>query len=146
MKIKGEARTREAEAAFVDALRGAPVFAQVVLEREAERAGGGWEFEISLPAAPIPPPFQVRVVKSAAPSPLPTRARIPAVAKPATARGNEKPGPAAPTRPPTAASPALTPAAPDGVQSRPLPQDPLAGEVRPPARRVRITRTPREPE
>lgn len=147
MKIKGEARTREAEAAFVDALRGAPVFAQVVLEREAERAGGGWEFEISLPAAPIPPPFQVKVVKSAAPSTLPTRTGIPAVAKPSMARSNEKPsGPVVVTTPRAPAPPALVPVRPEVVQSRPLPPGSENEGGRPPARRVRTTRTPREPE
>lgn len=69
MKLKGEARTRAAEAAFVEALRKAPVFQQVVLERESERAGGGWDFELSLPAAPVPPPFQLKVVKPSAPAP-----------------------------------------------------------------------------
>ena len=47
MKLKGEARTRQAEAGFVEALRATPVFAQVVLEREVERTGGGWDFEIN---------------------------------------------------------------------------------------------------
>ena len=63
MKLKGEARTRLAEAAFVEALRATPVFAQVVLERESERTGGGWDFEISLPTAAVPPPFKVKAIK-----------------------------------------------------------------------------------
>ena len=37
MKLKGEARTAAAESAFIGALRKAPVFDQVILEREAER-------------------------------------------------------------------------------------------------------------
>jgi hypothetical protein len=89
MKLKGEARTRQAEAAFVEAVQGTPVFTQVVLEREAERPGGGWEFEMSLPTASVPPPFLVRVVKpgptapgqriaTPAPKPTPTRAPVPA--------------------------------------------------------------------
>ena len=148
MKIKGEARTREAEAAFVDALRGAPVFAQVVLEREAERAGGGWEFEISLPAAPIPPPFQVRVVKSAAPSTLPTRAATPVVSRPPQGRGPEKPsGPVVMTPPRAPAPPALVPVRPEAVQSRPLPPGSEDDGGRQPSRRVRpIPRPTREPE
>lgn len=63
MKLKGEAQTRAAEAAFVEALQGAPIFTEVVLEREAERPGGGWEFEMSLPTAAVPPPFHLRVIK-----------------------------------------------------------------------------------
>ena len=80
MKLKGEARTREAEAAFVEALRSAPVFAQVVLEREAERTGGGWDFELSLPAATIPPPFKAKAIiqgpakAASAPAPAPIKA------------------------------------------------------------------------
>lgn len=84
MKLKGEARTRESQEAFVDALRANPVYAQVSLERESERQGGGWEFEMTLLAAPVPPPFKVREapeVKSgkeapAVPAPVPARAEI----------------------------------------------------------------------
>lgn len=70
LKLKGEARTRQAEAEFVEALRVAPVFAQVVLEREIERTGGGWEFEISLPAAAVPPPFHAKPIKQRPATPL----------------------------------------------------------------------------
>ncbi len=74
MKVKGEARTRLAEAAFVEALRVTPVFAQVVLERESERSGGGWDFEISLPTAAVPPPFKVKAIKQGpAQAPVPVR-------------------------------------------------------------------------
>lgn len=94
MKIKGEARTRPAEAAFVDALRAAPVFAQVVLERESERTGGGWDFEISLPATAIPPPFRVKAMKPVPSAALPARAAV--QAPPAPTRPQ---GPPAPSRP-----------------------------------------------
>ena len=57
LKVKAEARTREAEAGFIEALRKDPVFTQVALEREAQEPGGGWEFDLSLPVAPLPPPF-----------------------------------------------------------------------------------------
>ena len=70
LKLKGEARTRQAEAEFVEALRTAPVFAQVVLERETERAGGGWDFEISLPAAAVPPPFRAKPIKQGPATPV----------------------------------------------------------------------------
>lgn len=58
MKLKGEARTVAAETAFIAALHGSPVFDQVVLEREAERQGGGWDFELTLPVVAVPPPFR----------------------------------------------------------------------------------------
>lgn len=61
VKLKGEARTREAEVALMEALQEARVFNQVTLEREAERNGGGWDFELSLLAsASAPGPFQPR--------------------------------------------------------------------------------------
>jgi hypothetical protein len=133
MKIKGEARTRPAEAAFVDALRTAPVFAQVVLEREAERAGGGWDFEISLPAAAIPPPFQVKVMKTAATAtpapPARTPVRVPAPL---------------PTPPPQVAPP---PQAVSPVPPRPAVQDGEEGDFRRPNRRVKpLLRDPRTPQ
>jgi len=106
LKIKGEAHTRAAEAAFIEVLRATPVFAQVVLEREAERAGGGWDFEISLPAAAIPPPFHAKVMKPAAPALPATRVAVPmpaarfqAVAPQPLAR------PPVPTPPPVSATP-----------------------------------------
>ena len=57
VKIKGEARTREAEAAFVDALRQQGFFEQVFLEREAERPGGGVLFDYTLAAPDVPPAY-----------------------------------------------------------------------------------------
>ena len=120
MKLKGEARTREAEAAFVEALRATPVFAQVVLERESERAGGGWDFELSLPAAPVPPPFQVKVIK-------------PGLTAPPMAKASTRPvAVAAPLRPtPTPVAPVAKPAPP-----APPPPNEDEGPVRP--RRVRV--------
>jgi len=132
MKIKGEARTRQAEAAFVDALRTAPVFAQVVLEREAERTGGGWDFEISLPAAAIPPPFQVKVMKPA-PSATPS-ARMAVQIPPAPARTR--------VAAPMAGSPPLPPRPPElshpvGLPPPPVPLEGAEGEGRRPTRRSR---------
>lgn len=125
LKLKGEARTREAEAAFVEALRGAPVFEQVVLEREAERTGGGWDFELSLPATPVPPPFHLKVMKPAAaltvaapvavampsgkaqgPRPPTSRPPVPS-ARPVAPAVNAPPGPNAPA--PTTGSKNLAP-------------------------------------
>lgn len=54
VKIKGEARTREAEVAFMAALQENPFFAQVILEREAERQGGGIDFDYTLIASETP--------------------------------------------------------------------------------------------
>ncbi len=57
IKVRGEARTRQAEAGFVEALRANPFFEQVVLERESERQGGGVDFEYALSAHSVPPPY-----------------------------------------------------------------------------------------
>ena len=139
MKLKGEARTREAEAAFVEALRTAPVFAQVILERESERAGGGWDFEISLPTATVPPPFQVKAIKVGPATPAP----VSAAAHPA---GLPAPFSASPVRAPAAARPS-TPQAPGalaGAQVRPTPppgsvDDEAAGHLRRRPARIRPT-------
>jgi hypothetical protein len=103
MKLRGEARTRQAEAAFVEALRATPVFAQVILERESERAGGGWDFEISLPTASVPPPFQVKAIQLGPAVPAPV---VSVAARPAGLPGRP---PAPPARP---ASPPVHPASP----------------------------------
>ena len=123
MKLKGEARTREAEAAFVEALRGTPVFAQVVLERESERTGGGWDFELSLPAAPIPPPFLVKVIKQGVPAPPVAKAGARPVAVAAPLRPTPAPGP------PPADTPA--PAAPGAPSEEEPPYGPRRPRVRP---------------
>ncbi len=124
LKLKGEARTRQAEAEFVEALRTAPVFAQVVLERETERAGGGWDFEISLPAAAVPPPFRAKPIKQGPATPVRANApvRLPAavpgkpVAIPLARPGVVPPPPAHPGMP-------VKPV-PQGVQARPAPVPP----------------------
>jgi len=130
LKLKGEARTRPAEAEFVEALRSAPIFAQVILERESERAGGGWEFEINLPAVAVPPPFQPKAPRRApaAPAavPTPVQARAPLTAPP-------KPQPTLPARPLPAppqpisqAPPLLRPpvqGGPEASRGRPIPED-----------------------
>lgn len=58
LKLKGEGRTREAEENFMDSLRKDDLFQQVILEREAERTGGGVDFEIYLPVVAVPSPYQ----------------------------------------------------------------------------------------
>lgn len=123
MKLKGEAHHREAEAAFVEALQGAPVFTQVVLEREAERPGGGWEFELSLPTAAVPPPFRLRVIKPRPPAQT-IRVAAPA-AKPLPARAapapiNRSQGAVVP---PPRPDPILRPAPSPTLEIRPAPTD-----------------------
>jgi len=58
IKLKGEARSREAEAAFVESLQKNRFFDQVSFEREGERQGGGVEFDYNLTASSTPPPYQ----------------------------------------------------------------------------------------
>lgn len=120
MKLKGEARTVAAETAFISALRGAPVFDQVVLERESERQGGGWDFELTLPVAAVPPPFQQTVPVSASAKAVP--AKVPAAALPAPRPATS--AVASPTRlaPPPAGKAAPAPLlmrAPESIQARP---------------------------
>jgi hypothetical protein len=134
LKLKGEARTRQAEAEFVEALRSAPIFAQVILERESERAGGGWEFEINLPAVPVPPPFQPRAPRRASASQAkvaaPVQAKAP-VSVPAKAPVSAPPSPQAavpprPIPPPSLAPPIFRPPVPGGpeaTQGRPPQED-----------------------
>ena len=152
LKLKAEARTREAEAAFVEALRATPVFAQVILERESERAGGGWDFEISLPTAAVPPPFKVKAIKlgPAVQSPSPAVPRPVATARPGAAGRpilSSPPRPVAPAPRPVAvaAPPPPTPAAPHIT-----PPPPTGGDQEGTGRKGRPTRgrstNPREPE
>lgn len=106
LKLKCEARSREAEEKFVDSLHKDDLFQQVILEREAERTGGGVDFELFLPVVPVPSPYQPfpapEPAKSwSSPTPVKGRAMAPA---PAQARPVSTPA-AAP-----AAAPAATPA------------------------------------
>lgn len=143
MKIKAEARSQQAETAFIEALRAAPVFAQVILEREAERPGGGWEIELSLHAATIPPPFRLKpaitaahapaAVQSAPLRPAATRP-LPALQAPALAARPAAPAAKQPTAPPLQGRP-------DAIQTRPLPAE--DEETRP--RRRPIGRDSRRP-
>lgn len=74
LKLRGEARSRLAEANFIEALQGNGMFLQVVLEREAERAGGGIDFDISLPVSSTPPKF--------VPLPIPPAQKVDQFGKP----------------------------------------------------------------
>lgn len=134
MKLKGEARTVAAETAFISALRGAPVFDQVVLERESERQGGGWDFELTLPVAAVPPPFQ-----QTAPVAAPAKAVVP-VKAPAPTLPAPRPAPSAVTPPVRLAPPPAGKAAPapllmgtpESIQARPaVPPRRRSGRFRP---------------
>jgi len=84
IKVKGEALSREAEAAFVEALQKNPFFEQVILEREGTRQGGGIEFEYLLAAFSVPPPytplppFDPPSAAPRVPAPVPPAPRTPA--------------------------------------------------------------------
>jgi hypothetical protein len=54
IKLKCEARTRDAEEEFIRALLENHFFLPAEFEREAERQGGGIEFELTLPVNPTP--------------------------------------------------------------------------------------------
>jgi hypothetical protein len=122
LKLKGEALSREAEAFFMETLQKNPFFEQVILEREGERQGGGVDFEYTLAACSIPPPY----------APLPKFGPKPLVPK-AGAAPPPRPAPVAAPRPPMppAARPQVhAPAAP--------PVSPMQGQPAP-------SRTPRPP-
>lgn len=105
IKLKAESRSREAESGFIENLRKDPVFTQVDLEREAQQPGGGWEYDLSLPVAPLPPPFVALDAKGrpVQPAPAPVAASTPASvpaapaqpAKPAIQTGSERVAPPA---------------------------------------------------
>ncbi len=155
MKLKGEARTREAEAAFVEALRTAPVFAQVILERESERTGGGWDFELSLPTAAVPPPFKTQPIKlgPAIQASNPVAARPITLAKPGAVARPAVVGRPIPSAPPRTTVAPVTPhpiAAPPPTAHLPVQPSkaapaPAATEDEEGGRRLRrpLPRTPR---
>ncbi|HJU82843.1 MAG TPA: PilN domain-containing protein [Holophagaceae bacterium] len=118
LKLKGEARSQETEAAFVESLRTDPVFSQVNLERESQNPGGGWDFELNLPVPALLPPFEVRA------------------AKPVAASGKTAQAPAPPPKPaPMVQSPAQAPA-PAPVRREPLRERAVAPAVRPTPQRA----------
>lgn len=85
LKLKGEAKSREAEAAFLENLHKNAVFVQVTLEREGERQGGGWEFDCTLTASTEPPPYTplpkyaTPLPKAESPQPQPQRSPQPPI-------------------------------------------------------------------
>lgn len=102
VKIKGEAKSRPAEEKLIESLRANTFFQPAILEREAERQGGGIEFEITLPLAEDPPawtnlPLYGPDRKAPEPPPAPKAAA--------------KPAPKAPVKVQAASRPATTPSA-----------------------------------
>lgn len=124
LKLKGEARSREAEAKFVESLQKNSFFDQVILEREAERQGGGVEFDYTLAASSTPPAFK----------PLPKVAAAPAAAaaKGAAARPGAPVNPA-PARPGVAVPAPVRPVAPAQAPAQPPPRPPAAAGPEPDA-------------
>lgn len=134
LKVKAEARSREAEVGFIENLRRDPVFSQVALEREAQEPGGGWEFDLSLPVVALPPPFVSLAQLSAVKGPNQPKALKP-LALSLSSPSNPQAHPAAPgtaqqpAGPPRAFGPATGPRgtleprpAPKGVRQAPAPQ------------------------
>jgi len=81
LKVSGEAKSRASEEAFITGLQKNACFTQVILEREAERQGGGFEFDLTLPASQEPPPYTA--LPKYGPMPVPrTPAVSPASASP----------------------------------------------------------------
>ena len=127
LKLKGEARSREAEEKFVASLQKDDLFVQVILEREAERTGGGVDFEIFLPVVSVPSPYQ--------PFPLPEKPKAWTPAAPVNVQG----------RPPTSTQTKYATsveAQPKSLEPGTSPQRP---DPRPPTRPARsILRRPRD--
>lgn len=102
LALKGEARSRDAEAKFIERLQGNKVFAQVLLEREAERQGGGLDFELKLPASATPTPYEPLpepeygpgTAPAPRPAPAPAATRAAAPASPAETAAGQRPDPA----------------------------------------------------
>ncbi len=89
IKLRGEARTRDAEVAFIESLKLNPFFLDPVFEREAERTGGGIDFDITLPVTsdpktfvPLPQYGPERGTKLPAPAPPPKVLPVAKVAPP----------------------------------------------------------------
>ena len=152
VKIKGEARTREAEAKFMEALQRNTFFEQVILEREGERQGGGVDFDYTLAASSTPPAYVSLPKygpKTAAPRVAAPAPRVAAPAPRAAARPTPHPyipPPTPRTKPafsglPTAPVLTRTPGEPTGPAPMPMPTGPSDR-----SNRKRIQQNPQSPE
>lgn len=116
LRLKGEAKNREAEAAFIESLKKNAFFVTPELEREAERQGGGVDFELTLPLAADPPAY-VPLPKFGPDRKTVDAAKLAATPlKPAAARASTPPPPPHPPAP--TAQPAR-PARPEGERTVP---------------------------
>lgn len=118
LKLSGEARTRDAEAAFMDSLQKNAFFEQVILEREGERPGGGVDFNYTLAAASVPPPYRPLPKGPAAAAPRPGAAKVPAPQAPQAPQTPHAPQPGIAVPPPVRPAPAAP------AQASPPPLDP----------------------
>jgi hypothetical protein len=135
LKIRGEARSRTAEEAFVTELQKNPFFTQVILERESDRQGGGVEFEYTLSVAPLPPPF-ASLPKY---GPVRTGQTVPETPKPSLQVPRPVLPPTLPTvKPAPVSAPSIVvppPVVPDVQPDMPVPPDrPIMPALRRPAR------------
>lgn len=150
LKLKGEGRSRAAQAAFVDALSASHYFEALQLEREAERPGGGVEFEGTVPLRPDPPPFQARSAPRTAGAPVPAGIPKPsgqAPRAPALPSAVPSAEPAAPQKPAdaTATKPLLRRGAEEGAETQNPPSRPplrWSDGIRPDARKPGPGRPP----
>ncbi len=127
LKLKGEARSREAEEKFVASLRKNDLFQQVILEREAERTGGGVDFEIFLPVVSVPSPYR--------PFPPPRKPKAWAPATPVNVKATTPaPTQARPMTTPAPAPAQMTPTERFEVPMAPPPQRPDARPLGRPSR------------
>ncbi|WP_306601148.1 PilN domain-containing protein [Geothrix sp. 21YS21S-2] len=134
VKVRGEARTREAEAALVESIQKNPFFEQVILERESDRQGGGVDFEYTLAVFSVPPPYKPlpKYGPQAKASKAAPKAEAPRPAAPAPAA----PRPVAP-RPAAVEPPARDPYVPT-LMNPAVPQNPFPARTpRPPRSRPR---------
>lgn len=109
VRLKAEARSRQAQVGLIEALMKNGCFSQVVLDRESLQNTGGIEFELALTAAEAPPAYApLPRPKRSAPAkpgkgqpakPQPLKAPSPAAMPPAEAPRPEAPKPASPARP-----------------------------------------------
>jgi Tfp pilus assembly protein PilN len=141
LKLKGEARSRQAEAEFVESLQKNAFFEQVLLERESERQGGGVDFDYTLTASSTPPPYHPLPKYGPRPKPGTVRAAVPQAATQAPR------GVAGPVRTPAPAQPRLQMAPRPAYPGQPRPNQVAVPDPDPnPAPNRYHRRTPNFPE
>ncbi len=91
IKLRGESRSAQAEADFIEALQGNAYFESVILDRETERQGGGMEFELILGISTAPPPYEPLPKYGPGPKSKAKEEVKPPVAAPSPTKGAAKP-------------------------------------------------------